>query len=200
MEQKEVWNEIAKSWSERRNELQTDVGSFLKGKSGRVLDLGCGSGRNMFKSKDVKFYGVDFSSKMIRLAEEKTKAFGIDAEFIVRDVWDTGYSSDFFDYGVFCSVLSCIKTPKKRLDSLKELYRVLKVGGEAMIRVWSRNSSRIKNLEADSLVPWTKDGKKYMRYYHIYEFNELKTEIEAAGFKILDSYENGNIVVWVRKE
>ena len=199
MEQREVWDTVAKSWGERRNQLQEDVTSFLTGKSGRVLDLGCGSGRNMFKTKDFKFYGVDFSPGMIKLAEEKVKTEGIDAEFIVRDAWDTGYSSEFFDFGVYCSVLSCIETGENRMKSLRELYRVLKKGGEAMIRVWGTNSSRLKNKKGDAYIPWEVDGEKLPRYYYIYTTHELRAELETAGFIILDSFENENIVFRVKK-
>ena len=199
MEQREVWDTIAKSWNDRRDVVQEDVSSFLDGKTGLVLDLGCGSGRNMFKSKDLKFYGVDFSSEMIRLAEEKARREGIFFEGMVRDAWDIGYSSDFFDLGIYCSALSCIETEENRIKSLRELYRVLKIGGEAMIRVWSRNSPRLKGKKGGVLIPWEIEGEKVDRYYHVYTIEELRAEIEAAGFIVLDSFENENIVFRVRK-
>jgi len=199
MNQREVWDKISKSWSERREEVEKDVSSFLSGKAGKVIDIGCGSGRNMFKSSDLKFYGVDFSGKMIRLAEEKAGRDGINFDGIVRDAWDTRYSPDFFDYGIFCSALSCIVEPEDRMKSLKELYRVLKPDGKAVIRVWSRNQKRIKNRPVESYVPWTVGKNKIDRYYYIYTMSELRGEIEAAGFVVLDSFEDDNIVFRVRK-
>ena len=82
---------------------------------------------------------------------------------------------------------------------LKELHRVLKEGKEALISVWSKNHDRVKNKPKESLIPWTKNGKKYERYYYIYDNEELEKELLDAGFKIKKSWENENIWVVVEK-
>jgi ubiquinone/menaquinone biosynthesis C-methylase UbiE len=200
MEQREVWDSIAEPWEKFRSQGVVHIDDFLKGKTGKILDLGCGSGRNITKISGVSFYGVDFSSNMIELAKKKALEEGVDAEFKVAEVWDTGFEDSFFDYCIYSAVLHCVETREKRLESLKEVYRVLKSGGEAIISVWSRNDERVRNKPKDSFVPWTKDGVKYMRYYYIYDFSELKADIESVGFVVVDSFEDDNIVFRVRKE
>ena len=70
MEQEKVWDVIASEWNEFRDRLCVEVEDFLEGKGGRILDLGCGSGRNMLRkvaggrsqvAGKIEFYGVDFS-------------------------------------------------------------------------------------------------------------------------------------------
>ena len=53
---------------------------FLKNKKGIIIDLGCGNGRNMIGSKDIFYYGVDFSSIQLKHAEYKIKKEKINAK------------------------------------------------------------------------------------------------------------------------
>ena len=68
MNQEKVWNTIAEKWAEYRKKPVPEVIKFLKNKSGKILDLGCGSGRHFLSGK--KIYGIDFSDKMLKLAEK----------------------------------------------------------------------------------------------------------------------------------
>ena len=69
MDQEQVWDEIAPKWNEYKKNRFSDgspvkdfdlLDGFVDGSEKRILDLGCGSGRNFFKFSGV-IYGVDFS-------------------------------------------------------------------------------------------------------------------------------------------
>ena len=62
MNQKKVWDNIAPEWAEFKTKPTKHTIKFLKKQKGKILDLGCGSGRNLIKSKKIKIYGVDFSN------------------------------------------------------------------------------------------------------------------------------------------
>ena len=49
------------------------------------------------------------------------------------------------------------------------------------------------------MIPWTVDGKKYYRYYYIYEKNELRELLEKVGFKVIEIREDENIVAFIKK-
>lgn len=199
-QQKEVWEKIAKQWQsfkEKQKPIKEAI-DFITNSSGNVLDLGCGSGRNFRKIKG-KIYGVDFSDEMLKLAEKHAKEKGIDARLFKAEADSLPFKNDFFDSALFVATLHCIESKEKRKNSLKELFRVLKKRGRAMITVWSRNQKRIRNKPKEAFIPWTVNGKKYMRYYYIYDRDELKDLLEEVGFKILSLKEDENIIAVVEK-
>ncbi len=195
MKQEEVWDKIARPWKGFRHYEVSHVTDFLESKKGKVLDLGCGSGRNFMESEDLDFYGVDFSSKMVELAEKR----GIAVEVKKGDVSGIPYEDEVFDWVIFSAALHCVESKEKRQEALGECFRVLKEGGEMMVSVWGRGSGRVKNREKESYVPWTVGDVKVERYTYLYEMSELRDELVEAGFEIVSCEEKENIVFVVRK-
>lgn len=195
MRQEEVWDKIARPWKEFRNFKVSHITNFLKDKKGKVLDLGCGSGRNFYEIKGVDFYGVDFSARMVELSKER----GIAIEVKKGDVGKIPYGDGFFDYIIFNAALHCVKGKKARKKALNECYRVLRNEGEMVISVWGRKQKRIKNKEKECFVPWDVEGEKVLRYTYIYDAKELKSELEEAGFLVESFNEGKNLVFIVRK-
>lgn len=200
MDQKKVWDSIALPWKEFRNVSQEKVEEFIKDKSGKILDLGCGSGRNFIKKDGLDWYGGDFSPKMIDLAKETLKEKDLGANLKVCEAWSTSFPDSFFDSILFNAVLHCIDSKEKRKATLEEIKRILRPGGFVFLSVWSRNNKRIKNKEKEGFIPWTsKSGEKFERYTYIYEFDELKNLIEEIGFKIIESFEDENLNFVLKK-
>jgi ubiquinone/menaquinone biosynthesis C-methylase UbiE len=67
--------------------------------SGRVIDLGCGSGENAisFAMAGLDVVGVDGSSEAIRQARDKAGKRGVSIRFDVADVLDLGEHRKSFD-------------------------------------------------------------------------------------------------------
>ena len=87
----------------------------------------------------------------------------------------------------------------KRIKILREIYRVLKKSGEAVISTIGRNNQRVKNKPKEGILPWTVGTKKYGRYNYIYDKEELEKDLRKVGFEITSSWEERNINVVVRK-
>jgi len=198
MKQQKIWDKIARPWKSFREKPLKEVEEFLSKKSGKVLDLGCGSGRHFLKIKD-KIYGVDFSKEMLKLAEKHAKENKINAELVQAEACKLPFKDDFFDSAIFIAALHCLPDSKKRKKSLEELFRVMKEGSHAMITVWSRKQERVKNKPKEALIPWTVDGKKYLRYYYFYDKKEFESLLKSVGFKILSLKEDRNIIAIVKK-
>ena len=198
MKQEKVWDDVAKWWNEYRNTPMKEVVEFLKEKKGKILDLGCGTGRH-FSSIKGETFGTDFSGEMLKIAELNAKKNKIKCELIKSDAANLPFKDNFFDYVIFIAVLHCIKGDKKRRDALKELYRVLKKGGKALVCVWSKNHRITKGRIGEITVPWTVEGKKLQRHYYIYEREELRNILEKTGFKILEVREEKNIFFTILK-
>lgn len=198
--QKQVWDEIAQDWRKFRQTPRQEVQGFIEICSGKLLDLGCGSGRHFFKKTGLKMYGTDFSEKMIRLAEKNVSGNKLCVELSTMENEEISYANNFFDNVICIAVLHCVEKKEKRIKLLQEIKRVLKTGGKAFIQVWSKNHERVKNKGKEALVPWTIGDKKFERYYYLYELEELKNELESLGFKVLRIEEGENINVIVKNE
>jgi ubiquinone/menaquinone biosynthesis C-methylase UbiE len=200
MDQQSVWNKIASHWKVFRNTPSPTVVKFLKGKKGRVLDLGCGSGRNFLPDENLAWFGIDFSFEMIKAAEEKSKVLGINVNLKEASGETLPYEDNFFDYVICVALLHCIETKNGREKVVKEIYRVLKSGGVALISVWGKNSPRLKNKGKECYVPWTvKQHDKTERYTYIFDADELKKMFEKSGFSVQKIWEERNLNLIVGK-
>lgn len=220
-DQQKVWNEIAGKWNEFREVPSPAVVGFLsrqgssltegsKDKQWRVLDLGCGSGRNFSAmASGVELYAVDFSEEMLVHAKNKAESLGLKADFVHSYSGKLSFKDNFFDSIICVAVLHCIPSKEERVNTIKEIYRTLKKGSSALISVWGKNSPRLKNKPKECFVSWTVKSEKISRkgeqeikqdrYTYIYDLDELKEEVLAAGFKIENIWEERNVNVIVRK-
>jgi len=195
--QENVWDEIAPLWNEYKKERNTLIDEFLKDvkKDEKILDLGCGSGRNFIKTKGI-IYAVDFSDEMLKLAKEKADKLGIKIETIKAGAEKLPFEDDFFEHCLAVAVFHCIAEKKNRKKALKELYRVMKPKSQAFVTVWDKSAERFRNKEKDMKVSWNVNGEKIFRYYYLYNYNEFKKELEELGFKIIKRFETrANIIV-----
>ncbi len=199
--QKYIWNKIANSWNDRRKIPPKFVQDFLKDKSGNILDLGCGSGRNCIKiGPEKKYFCIDFSKKMLKLAKKNLKEKKIECNICFSKSWEIPFPNNFFDNTICIAVLHCIESKENRIKTIKEMNRTLKINGNILISVWSKNSPALKNKNKESEISWKiKDNNIVNRFNYIYELDEIKKEIIENGLKILDIYEDENIVIIAKK-
>lgn len=194
-DQEEVWDNISDLWEEFKRKPFFDVEDFLKNKKGRIIDLGCGTGRNMVKSYDIEYYGVDFSKEQLKHAKKHINNEKINAKLFRSEAYQLDkniFKDDMFDYGLFIATLHCIEGEENRKKALLEFYRVLKKRAEALISVWNSSDERFKaaDYHGDIYMSWKKDGKEHMRYYYLYDLQELLDLINSVGFKILEIKKN----------
>ncbi len=197
MNQQEVWNKIAPEWHEYKTKPAENTIKFLKSQSGKILDLGSGSGRNLTNIKDGKMYLIDFSKEMINLAEKRAKSKKIPAEFYISEITRLPFKDSFFDSAICTHSLYCIKTSQKREQTAKELYRVLKKGAKALISVWDKNSERFKNSEKEKYIKWTNKGK---RYYYLYDEKEVHDLFDKIGFKIIKKVDSNINITFIAEK
>ena len=193
--QKQIWDKIAPEWHEFKTAPAEHTIKFLKKTSGKVLDLGSGSGRHLVKIKNGKMHLVDFSKEMLKLAKNKSKREKINAEFKQANLWEIPYENEFFDYAISISALHCVETSEQREKVVRELYRVLKKGGKAEIGVWNIKSKRFKNIKGkEKYVKWTDKGE---RYYYLYDEKEIHELFKKIGFKIISTHNSEMMINFI---
>ncbi len=187
--QEKIWDSISNPWKKYRIKKLPIVVEFLKDKKGKIVDLGCGTGRNMIPNKDIEYYGVDFSAEQLKHAQEIIKKDRIKAKLFKLDINNLPkeFKDKMFDYGLFIGSLHCLKTKKERKNALKKFYRVLKLKAEALISVWNGEDNRFKG-EKEIYIPWKNNKISYMRYYYLYDKQEFLNLLKSVGFKILHFY------------
>ena len=191
-DQLRVWNAIAKPWKTYVVKKITIIEEFLKNKNGKVIDLGCGTGRNMIPNPNIEYYGVDFSEGHLNQAKDYIQKNKVNARLYKLQAYDLSkFHDNYFDYGLFISTLHCLETENQRLNALKEFYRVLKTSAMAFISVWNSRDKRFKHVDyhGDIYMSWLENNIPYMRSYYLYNKEELIELIKSVRFKILHFYE-----------
>ena len=101
-----------------------------------VLDLGCGTGTLtlMIKNRhpDAQVHGLDGDSKALGIARRKAEAADVEIVLDKGFSYDLPYPDDAFDR-VLSSLVFHHLTPKRKVETLHEVRRILKPGGALFI-------------------------------------------------------------------
>lgn len=108
--------------------LKMDRSSYAGSK---ILDVGYGDGRNMPLLHNLGFqvYGVEISSEINELAEERMKRLGVPVTVKVGRNVSLPFDNGFFQYVLACHACYYVDEGTRFEDSLAETYRVLAPGG-----------------------------------------------------------------------
>ncbi|ADZ82054.1 class I SAM-dependent methyltransferase [Cellulosilyticum lentocellum] len=142
-----------------------------------VLDVGCGTGSLLYEILDrkpqVKAVGVDFSEEMLKVARDKLPKR---VELIQGDAEAIPFENKRFDVVVGSDILRYTTNPQLMI---REMYRVLKVGGKIVLCDFCTASSlrAVKNL----FNPLSKDGG-----LRIYAEDEVKEFLSKSGFDFVN--------------
>ena len=200
---KDVYNKIANQFNYTRHRIWGSVKIFMDSlpSNSKVLELGCGNGKNMLYRIDLDIEGIDISVEQINIC--KKKLLKVEEGNITR----LNFDNNIFDYMICIATYHHLDHDSDRQKCLKEMYRCLKKGGRILITVWAMEQPEDSNFnftKTDEMVPWKSkdDGNTYLRYYHIYRKEELKEEVNrlCPEFKIEElGWELGNWYVIISK-
>ena len=137
-------------------------------RDGKILDFGCGSGRDSlyFKNKGYDVTAIDGSKEMCKLASDYT---GLDVKCMDF--------KDFSDIEIYDGIWACATllhlNNKELLLVLKKLRDALKDSGYMFIA--------LKNGKGEEE---TREG----RYYNYLEFNDVEKLVEEVKMDIVEVY------------
>ncbi|KAJ8927193.1 hypothetical protein NQ314_020469 [Rhamnusium bicolor] len=113
-----------------------------------VCDVGCGNGKYLNVNTSIFNIGGDKSTRLSEVAREKEN------EVIVLDNLALPFRDESLDAVVSIAVVHHLATTERRIRALRELARVLRIGGRLIISVWAMEQSHRKFESQDVLVPW----------------------------------------------
>ncbi len=119
--------------------LRKKLWSQVKGE--HVLEVGVGTGKNFaFYPDGTRMTAIDFSPKMLEQAKRKRERKQLDVHLELMDVQSLDYADNCFDTVVASFVFCSVPQPRK---GLKELYRVLKPGGQLLLLEHVLSSNKV---------------------------------------------------------
>ena len=177
----------------------------------RVLDIGCGAGREAIglAREGFQVVGIDIAPQMVEAARANAQDEGLTITFRVRSVTTLDESPDSFDGAYWAGSYQHIPGRALRIETLQRIMKVLTPDG-ALILVAAYGEkrglvsrSRLVDLLRKALRilpgPWrlSEPGDVHMRetseasdpkapvFFHQFStLDEVRAEIEAAGFAV----------------
>lgn len=175
-------------WSQKRREtkiykgLRRDVTTRLISGGERLLDVGCGDGAFavLVKNKYQEVYGVDISAEALQRAKGK----GIEVFQINLNSEPLPFEPDYFDTVTCLDVVEHVFDPRVLI---KEIYRVLKPGGEGFITF--PNIRFLRYLQSIVLGRFPKTSSDSSLYdgghLHYFTSKDMGLLLENAGFRVV---------------
>lgn len=122
---------------------------------GRLIDLGCGTGRLLldFAGRGFSVLGVDLSEGMLHVAAEKAARAGVAVSLLKANLVELdALAESRFDYAAcLFSTLGMIDGPAQRRRMIGHVHRLLKPGGAFLLHVHNR-----------WFHFWDKEGRKWL--------------------------------------
>jgi ArsR family transcriptional regulator len=143
-----------------------DIIRLFKNKHKTIIDIGCGTGRNLplLAKYSEKVIGFDSSPSMLQLSEHICYKNNINYELKLGDVQQLPFINENIDGAFINMVLHHISDP---LEALKEISRILTQKGKILlIELLSHQNESMRNKYADlwlgfsenELIKWLKQA------------------------------------------
>uniref|UniRef100_A0A0N4ZKF0 S-adenosyl-L-methionine-dependent tRNA methyltransferase ABH8 n=1 Tax=Parastrongyloides trichosuri TaxID=131310 RepID=A0A0N4ZKF0_PARTI len=202
----EVYENIAEHFDETRHSQWKAVSKFLDSipPYSVLFDLGCGNGKYLIRKDKLIKIGSDLCFNLCQIAYNKG------CNVLQADILNLPFKPESADAVISIAVIHHLSTKSRRLEALKQIRKILKVGGRGCITVWAMNQKesqyeimrsnkedeeplvdnnmlRVHSgkqfIQQDMLVPWQKDKegeKQFLRYYHMFVDGELEEIINSV--------------------
>ncbi|KAI9480443.1 MAG: S-adenosyl-L-methionine-dependent methyltransferase [Benjaminiella poitrasii] len=210
----QVYEVIATHFSDTRYKPWPVVENFLMAlKPGSLgADVGCGNGKYIGVNPNVMILGSDRSSNLIKIVHDRG------FEGMVADGLDLPYRSNTFDFAISIAVIHHFASPERRLQAIKDLFKIVRPGGKVLVFVWALEQTKFskRNFEPgqqDVFVPWKMTPRKgqkeeevnqavYNRYYHLFKKGELDALFEQIDESVIETsgYDRDNHYVIAHKK
>ena len=162
----------------------------------RVLELAPGPGYfaiELAKLGDYRITGIDISETFVEIARRNAVVAGVEVDFQLGDAANMPFENETFDF-LLCR--AAFKNFAEPLGAMKEMYRVIRVGGKGLILDLRRDSSwESINEAADKMglnllnTAITKLIFRFVLLKRAYTKTEFQQFIYQTNFRALDIQE-----------
>ena len=212
-----VYNQIAPYFDSTRGYLWSWIRDFIATipDHSRVIDLGCGNGRNLEacveENRGLIVTGLDQCRGLVEICQSKK------CPAVIGDICQLPFQDSSVDVIMMIASFHHLASPERRERCLRECFRVATPNARMVISVWSRNqpakTRRVFDHYGDHIVPWTQPGRKkrdgisgreettYYRYYYLFRIPELVSLCQMVGFRVdRQFWDCGNEILYLSKK
>ncbi|MGI8639120.1 MAG: bifunctional demethylmenaquinone methyltransferase/2-methoxy-6-polyprenyl-1,4-benzoquinol methylase UbiE [Pyrinomonadaceae bacterium] len=125
---------IDKRW---RRLVTKKLAGVLENENALILDVACGTGDlalELQKNAKAKIIGTDFCRPMLTIAKDKNAQENLSIPYLEADGMNLSFSDETFDA---VTIAFGLRNFSNWQDGLRELHRILKVGGKLVILEFS---------------------------------------------------------------
>jgi len=143
----------------------------------KVLDLGCGSGRDskILAEKGLKVEGIDLSEGLLEIARKNNP----NLEFTHANMLDLPLEPNTYD-GVWAHAsLVHLETESDTAKAISEIHRVLKADGLVHILVKAQSGNEKTAVVTDKL-------SGHDRFFQYYTMDEIRKLLTNTGFEVIE--------------
>lgn len=158
----------------------------------KILDIGCGRGfylKVLYSCfPKLKLYGLDLNQEYLNYAKRILAKKSV--QLIKAEATNLPFGNNFFDRVIASEILEHLKDDQ---GAIKEIYRVLKPEGIALITVPNRNYpffwdpinwllEKFFNFHFPSNIWWL--AGIWADHQRLYDEKKLREKLKKAGFKV----------------
>jgi SAM-dependent methyltransferase len=153
---------------------------------GKVLELGCGNGRNAvyFAKKGCKVDAVDISEKSITWGQEIAQKHNVTVNFIQSSIYDLSIDDGTYDIVYDSGCLHHIP-PHRRIGYIELIHRSLKPGGYFAITCFRPGFDEVGG--GSSISDW-----------EVYKIGSLRGGMAYSKVKLIELFKDSFEVVELR--
>lgn len=124
---------------------------ILKNVTGKVLEVGVGTGKNIpYYPEGITITAIDFSSRMLERARDKAVKLYRSIDFHLMDAQNMDFPDNTFDYVFTTCVFCSVPDP---VQGLKEIRRVCKPDGMIIMLEHVRSEKKVIGAFMDLINP-----------------------------------------------
>jgi ubiquinone/menaquinone biosynthesis C-methylase UbiE len=153
---------------------------MFEGLSGRILDAGVGTGRNIpHYPKGAEVIGIDASNGMLEQARRRGERLGARVQLVQADMMRTEFPDAHFD-SIVSTFVFCVLDDDQQLPALRELRRICKPGGRIRLLDYTLSTRPFTKLLMRTLEQMS--NRLFAARYDVH----TEDYVEPAGLTTVD--------------
>ncbi|MBN1543325.1 class I SAM-dependent methyltransferase [candidate division KSB1 bacterium] len=186
---------------------ETELINAIPAKTGKVLVLGVGGGREaiVFARMGFQVTGVDFVQASVERSIENATARGVEIKGLIQEISRLDVAENSYDMiWISRAMYSCVPTRLRRVNLVQKLARALKPGGYIICQFHRQEGadSKSKLLVLRRLIALMLANRDYesgnflwgnIEFIHAFSSDEqIRSELTAGGLDVLEFKQSQN--------